>query len=132
MLVRASAMLLALTLGGCSISGLLPDWTSPEIAGPEPAYRFIIANGLASIVGNPSSAGTFEISGLRHVDSLKGSSWLVCLRTQSLPQLPRYYAVFLQKERVVDSRLSVLIDQCELQTYLPFDWIADGKVPPVR
>ena len=28
MLVRASAMLMVLTLGACSISGLLPDWTS--------------------------------------------------------------------------------------------------------
>ena len=125
-------MLLVLTLGACSISGLLPDWTSPEVAGPEPAYRFIIANGLAAIVGNPSSAGTFEISGLRRVDSLKGPSWLACIRTQNFPQLPHYYAVFLQKDRVVDSRLSVLIDQCELQTYLPFDWIADANAPPVR
>ena len=156
MLVRASAMLGVLTLGACSISGLLPDWTSPEVAGPEPAYRFVVANNRALIMGTPSSPGTpssvgtsssagtpssagplssagpFEISGLRRVDSLKGASWLVCLRTESVPQLPRYYAVFLQKERVVDSRLSVLIDQCEQQTYSPFDWVADAKAPPVR
>ena len=125
-------MLGVLTLGACSISGLLPDWTSPEVAGPEPAYRFIIANNRVVIVATPSGAGTFEISGLRRVDSLKGASWLVCLRTESVPQLPRYYAVFLQKERVVDSRLSVLIDQCELQTYSSFDWVADAKAPPVR
>jgi hypothetical protein len=132
MLVRAPAMLLVVTLGACSISGLLPDWTSPDVAGPEPAYRFIIANGLSGIVGSPSSAGTFEISGLRRVDSLKGSSWLVCIRVQNFPQLPRHYAVFFQKERVVDSRLSVLIDQCELQSYSSFDWIADANAPPVR
>ena len=36
-----------------------------------------------------------------------------------------------RSERVVDSRLSVLIDQCELQTYSPFDWIADANAPPV-
>ena len=132
MLVRAPAILLVLVLGGCSISGLLPDWTSPEVAGPEPAYRFIIANSLAGIVGNPANAGTFEISDLRRVDSLKGASWLICIRVQNFPQLPRHYAVFLQRERIVDSRLSVLIDQCEIQTYLPFDWIADANAPPVR
>jgi hypothetical protein len=132
MLVRAPAILLVLTLGGCSISGLLPDWTSPDVAGPEPAYRFIIANGLAGIIGNPGSAGTFEISEARRVDSLKGASWLVCIRAQNFPQLPHHYAVFLQRERIVDSRLSVLIDQCEMQTYLPFDWIADANAPPVR
>jgi len=125
-------MLGVLTLGACSISGLLPDWTSPGVAGPEPAYRFIIANNRVVIVGTPSGAGTFEISGLRRVDSLKGASWLACIKVQNFPQLPHYYSVFLQKDRLVDSRLSVLIDQCELQTYSSFDWVADAKAPPVR
>jgi hypothetical protein len=132
MLVRASAIALLLTLTACSISGLLPDWTSPEAAGPEPAYRFIIANGLGGILGAPAGAGPLEISELRRVDSLKGTSWLVCLRTPGFPQLPRHYAVFLQKGRIVDSRLSVLIDQCELQSYSSFDWAADANAPPVR
>jgi hypothetical protein len=132
MFARASAILLALTLGACSVSGLLPDWTSVDVAGPEPAYRFVIANDLAAIVGDPAKAGTFEISGSRRMSSLKGASWLVCLRAQNFPLLPRYYGVFLQREHVVDSRLSVLIDQCELQSYTPFDWIADANAPPVR
>jgi hypothetical protein len=132
MLARALTIILALTLGGCTVSGLLPDWTSTDVAGPEPAYRFVIANGLAAIVGDPAKAGTFQISGARRVDSLKGASWVVCIKTQNFPLLPRYYAVFLQREHVVDSRLSVLIDQCELQSYSPFDWIADANAPPVR
>jgi hypothetical protein len=132
MLVRALTIILALTLGGCTVSGLLPDWTSTDVAGPEPAYRFVIANGLAAIVGDPAKAGTFEISGARRVDSLKGASWVVCIKTQNFPLLPRYHAVFLQREHVVDSRLSVLLDQCELQSYSPFDWIADANTPPVR
>jgi hypothetical protein len=130
--VRALAMVLVLTLGACSISGFLPDWSSPDVAGPEPAYRFIIANSIGGIVGSAAPAGTFEISALRRVDSLKGPSWLVCIRTQNFPQLPHHYAVFLQNERVVNSRLSVLIDQCEMQTYLPFDWVAEANAPPAR
>jgi hypothetical protein len=132
MFARALAMLLALTLGACSVSGLLPDWTSVDVAGPEPAYRFVIANDLKTIVGDPAKAGTFEISGSRRMSSLKGASWLVCVRAQNFPLLPRYYAVFLQGEHVVDSRLSVLIDQCEMQSYRPFDWIADANAPPAR
>ena len=132
MLLRALATLLTLTLGACSIAGLLPDWTSADVAGPEPAYRFVIANELAAIVGDPAKAGTFAISGVRRVDSLKGTSWLVCIRTQNFPLLPRYYAVFIQRDHVVDSRLSVLIDQCELQSYSSFDWIADANNPPAR
>jgi hypothetical protein len=132
MLARASTIVLVLALGACSVSGLLPDWTSVDVAGPEPAYRFVIANELAAIVGDPAKAGTFQISGSRRMSSLKGASWLVCLRSQNFPLLPHYYAVFMQRERVVDSRLSVLIDQCEVQSYLPFDWIADANAPPVR
>ena len=130
MLVRALTMLLVLTLGGCSISGLLPDWMAPDVAGPEPPYRFLIANALKSIVGDPAKAGVLAISGARRMDSLKGASWLVCVRAQQLPLLPRYYAVFFQGGQIVDNRLSVLIDQCEMQSYLPFDWIADANAPP--
>ena len=35
--------------GGCALSGLLPDWTSSDVAGPEPAYRFLIANKLKDV-----------------------------------------------------------------------------------
>jgi hypothetical protein len=130
MLVHALSMLLALSLGACSISGFLPDWTSADVAGPEPAYRFMIANRIKEIVGDPNSAGALEISDAWRVDSVKGASWLVCIRAQRFPQLPRYYAVFFQRGQMIDSRLSVLIDQCEMQTFVPFDWAVDaGNVP---
>ena len=132
MLVRTLPMLLALTLGGCSVSGLLPDWTSPDVAGPEPASQFIIANRLRDVVGDPGKAGTLEISDTRRVDSLKGASWVTCIKQQKFPLPPRYYAAFIQREQLVDSRLSVLIDQCELQTFAPFDWAADANKPPSR
>jgi len=131
MLVRALSMLLLLTLGACSISGLLPDWTSADVAGPEPtSYRFIIANRLKAIVGDPSRAGSLEISAPRRLESLKGASWLICLKAQNFPLLPRYYAVFIQRDEIVDSRISVVIDQCELQSFEPFDWAADANNPP--
>jgi hypothetical protein len=132
MLARALSMLLVLTLGACSISGLLPDWTSADVAGPEPAARFLIANKLKDIVGDPASAGTFEISAAKRVDSIKGASWVACLKVQKFPLLPHYYAVFIQSSRVADSRSSVLIDQCELQSFTPFDWAADVNNPSAR
>jgi hypothetical protein len=132
MLLRALTIVSAFTLGGCTLSGLLPDWTSADVAGPEPAYRFFIGNSLAAIVGDPATAGTFEISGARRLDSFKGAAWVVCIKAQNFPQLPRYYAVFLQREHVVHSRLSVGIDLCEIQSYTPFDWIADANAPPAR
>ena len=135
MAVRALSMLLALALvqalGACSISGFLPDWQSEDVAGPEPAYRFIIANGLGGIVGPPNLAGTLEISGPRRVSSLKGAAWVVCLKAQHFPLPPRHYAVFIQRSHIVNSRLSVVIDQCELQSYAPFNWAVDATSPPL-
>ena len=130
MVVRALSMLLVLTLGACSVSGLLPDWSSPDAAGPEPAHRFIIANRLKDVVGDPAGAGTLEISGPKRVDSLKGASWVTCIKAQKFPLPPRYYAAFIQRDKLVDSRLSVLIDQCELQSFSEFDWAADANKPP--
>jgi hypothetical protein len=132
MLARALAIVSALMLGGCALSGLLPDWTSTDVAGAEPAYRFLIANKLREILGNPAPTDTLQISTATRIDSLKGASWRVCLRAQKFPLLPRYYAVFFQRDQMVDSRLSVLIDQCELQSYSAFDWQADMNTPPAR
>ena len=130
MLVRALPLLLALIVGACSISGLVPDWSSADAAGPEPASRFIIANRLKEVVGDPAGAGTLEISSARRIDSLKGASWVTCIKQQKFPLPPRFYAAFIQRQQLVDSRLSVLIDQCELQSFATFDWAADANNPP--
>jgi len=124
-------MVLAFVLGGCSVSGLLPNWSSEDVAGPEPAYRFLIANRLREVVGNPDSAGTLEISSVRRMDSIKGASWQACVKAQKFPLPPRYYSVFIQRQQIVQSRLSVLIDHCELQSYSAFDWAADANNPPL-
>jgi hypothetical protein len=126
-------LLLSLTLGSCSMSGFLPDWMSDDVAGPEPpSYRFLVAIKLKEIVGNTSTVGALEISAPTRVNSLRGASWMVCIKAQNAPLLPRFYAVFFQRAQIADSRLSVLIDQCELQTYKPFDWVAEAAISPAR
>lgn len=123
--------LLGAMLCGCAVLDFLPDWSADRVAGPEPAYRFIIASRINQILRR-ESIGTLQISGVRRVDSLKGAAWLVCLQTLEF-KLLRYYAVFIQREQIVDSRLSVVIDQCELQAYERFDWNAETKnTPPER
>jgi hypothetical protein len=132
MLARALAIVSGLMLGGCALSGLLPDWTSTDVAGPEPAYRFMIANKLREILGDPAPTDTLQISTATRIDSLKGASWRVCLKAQKFPLLPRFYAVFFQRGQMVDSRLSVLIDQCEIQSYSAYDWRTDMNNPEAR
>ncbi len=130
MLTRAFAIASTLMLGGCALSGLLPDWTSTDVAGPEPAYRFLIANKLKDVLGDAAPSDTLEISKAARIESLKGASWRVCVKAQKFLLPPRYYAVFFQRDQMVDSRLSVLIDQCELQSYSSFDWKTEANNPP--
>jgi len=141
-------LLLASILGGCSMSGI-PDWTSEDAAGPEPTnYRFIIANalvsgasgfntvsgvsGVSALVGRTNIASlVLEISNPHRVDVAKGATWMVCVRTLSYPaRQPRsYYAVFIRHEKIIDSRISVGVDQCERETYTPFEWSVDMNNP---
>ena len=125
---RVLALLLASTVGACSISEFLPNWSADGVAGPAPPYRTVIAHQVKQVVGDPGSAN-LRISEARRVDSLKGASWLVCLEVENSPLL-RYYAVFIQRDRIVESRLSVVIDQCEQQPYAVFDWMAEARRPP--
>lgn len=137
MFPRVFILLVMLVLADCSVSQLLPDWMSDDVAGPEPpSYRFLVAIKLREIVGDNTKVGSLEISSPTRINSLRGASWMVCIKSTGALLLPRYYAVFFQRAQVVDSRLSVLIDQCELQTYAPFDWAAEAAsippTPPVR
>ena len=129
-------LLLALMLGGCSMSGSIPDWVSDDAAGTEPTnYRFIVANGLSTILGaRDTGVRLLEISNPRRVDVAKGATWMVCLRSLSYPtRQPRaYYSVFIQREKIVDSRISVGIDQCQSEPYTPFEWSVDVDNPTLR
>jgi len=129
-------LLLAMTLGGCSMSGSIPDWISDDVAGPEPTnYRFIVANGLSAILGvRDTGVRLLEISNPRRVDVAKGATWMVCVRSLSFPaRQPRaYYSVFIQREKIVDSRMSIGTDQCQSEPYTPFEWSVDVDNPTLR
>jgi hypothetical protein len=137
--MRASASLLlaVLALGACGLPVGAPDWQSDDSAGPEPInYRFIVANALGSIMGGKDSESRLlEISPPRRVSMQRGATWLVCIKALRFPsRTPRaYYAVFIQRDKVVESRLSVVLDHCESEVYSPFNWSFDLNNPvPLR
>jgi hypothetical protein len=71
--MRAYVLALVVSLGGCSASELVQNWTSP--AAPDlsqPNYRRVIADSINSIFPNQAMLGEMEISGIRPVDHLKG------------------------------------------------------------
>jgi hypothetical protein len=133
--MRASASLLLIlaALGGCALPVGAPDWLSDDSAGPEPVnYRFIVANSLNAIMGTrDTDSRLLEIASPRRVSMARGATWLVCVKALRFPsRQPRaLYAVFIQRERIIDFRLSVGTDQCEGEVYTPFNWSRDIDNP---
>jgi hypothetical protein len=128
MRLRALSLVVALMLAGCSVLDLSSQPAADDVSEIAPQYRQIIAARLRNIIGDPARAGVLQISGVRRVNHLRGPSWLVCLKTSAFLQ-PRHYAIFLQGEQIVESRLAVVLDGCDGQPYETFNWVAEAPKP---
>ena len=85
-----------------------------------------IGNRIADAVGAADRRGRLEVSTPRRSDSDKGQAWLYCVKAAAGGWgLPQYYAVFIRDNKVVQSRLSVLIDRCEIQSFAALKWTPD-------
>lgn len=121
-------MALLVALGGCSASDVIQDWapttaTNTPSAPAElsqPNYRRIVADNIRTVLPNIDSSGDLEISGARLVDHLKGPAWLTCLKVDAHGK-PQNQALFIQGDKIIDSRVGIVIDQCYKQTYERFD-----------
>jgi hypothetical protein len=125
--VRVGMLALALALGGCSASEVVQNWTPATAAGgvtspadlPQPNHRRIVGDNIKTILPRIDTLGALEISGARPVDHLKGAVWLTCLKVDA-HEKPQLYALFIQGDKIVDSRVGVVIDQCYKETFEPF------------
>jgi hypothetical protein len=119
--VRAWVLVLAVTLGGCSASEIVQNWSpSPAVADlSQPDYRRIIGTNVQAMFPN-QAMGDMEISGIRPVDHLRGPAWIVCLKLDAHGN-PQQYAIFLQGDKIIDSRLGIVIDHCHKEAYTPFE-----------
>jgi hypothetical protein len=106
-------------LGGCSGSELVQNLAPPSVADlPQPDYRCIVADNIKTIFPAQADLGDLEISGVRLVDHLKGPAWLTCVKLDAHGK-PQQYAVFIQGDKVIDSRAGIVMDQCYKETYAP-------------
>jgi hypothetical protein len=122
---------IALALCGCSsVFDLVTHPSADQATHLAPPYRGIVAEKIKDIVGPPDAGGVMQISGIRRVEYRRGPSWLVCLKVNSYSR-PLSYAVFIQESSVIESRVAVMIDRCDEQTYDPFNWVAEAKAPAV-
>src|SRR6266403_1261665 len=88
--------------------------------GQQPSHRRIVADNIRTVLPNVDSLGDLEISGARLVDHLKGPAWLTCLKLDAHGK-PQNHALFIQGDKIIDSRVGIVIDQCYKQTYERFD-----------
>lgn len=123
-----AALVLPLALLGCS-SVALPQTEVPTTGPDEAAFHKIVGDYLKDSFKEISTYDSFEISDARWVHSVKGWSWLSCVRFRDRAHI-RTYAVFIQADKVVESRYAVTTDNCGKQTYVPFDAISNTERSP--
>ena len=78
------------------------------------------ATHLKQVLKNYSAYDSFEVSDPRWVHSIKGWTWLTCVRFRDQGRV-RSYALFLDGNKIVDDRFAVQTDSRDLQTYYPFE-----------
>ena len=120
--MRGWVLVLAVTLGGCSASEIVQNWTStPAVADlSQPDYRRIIGDNIQGMFPKKDLLFDMEISGIRPVDHLRGPAWIVCLKLDA-HGTAQQYAIFIQGDKVIDSRLGIVIDHCHKEAYTPFE-----------
>jgi hypothetical protein len=128
LVVRVRVLAFAVTLGGCSGSELVQNLATPLSDLPQPDYRRIVAANIKTIFPAQAEIGDLEISGVRLVDHLKGAAWLTCVKVDAHGK-PQQYAVFIQGDKIIDSRAGIVLDQCYKQTYTPLETAAAAKKP---
>jgi hypothetical protein len=116
----AAIVAVAALLAGCSMSELVQDLATPAADLSQPDHRRVVANNIQTVLPNQKNLGEVEISGLRRVDHLKGPAWLTCLKLDA-QGTPQHYAIFIQDNKIVDTRAGVVIDQCHRQAYTPLE-----------
>jgi hypothetical protein len=117
--VRPSVLALTILLAACSGSELVQNLGAAVSDSPQPDYRRIVASNIKSIFSAQTDVSDLEISGVRLVDHLKGPAWLTCLKLDAHGKAQEY-AVFIQGDKIIDSRAGVVMDQCYKETYQPF------------
>jgi len=123
---RCCAILLALPLSACSSV----QTTEPVYAPPSPPTEKAIGAAVAQLAKEAKLVAPLEISALRPNDLGLGR-FFVCVREVNPPpdKARRYYSTFLDNNDYKGSRLSIIMDQCELQTYSPAP-VAEPAQPP--
>jgi hypothetical protein len=115
--------LLLIVFGGAWLAacGSESNLQSPPVlsAPVAPAPNSALA-GARAAAGVEKLIGSLEISEVRQAKSLGQGEYMLCIRGSRSPtDPPRTYAVFFHNNEYRDTRPSIIMDECEMQTYIP-------------
>jgi hypothetical protein len=128
-LSRHLAISLSLMLTACSSSDF--STAPPPYVPPSAPTENAIAAAIAQAAGEQKLTAPFLISAVHPTEHGPGLYYF-CLKQTTAPADIRrtYYAVFTNGEEYKGARLSVMIDDCEHQTYSPAPAVAPITPPP--
>jgi len=129
--IFAAALLLSAPAALTACSGLASSNDEAQPPALDADFRRPVADYLKSAFKDYASYDSYEIAEPRWVHSLKGWSWLTCIRFQDHGRR-RSYALFLQSGKIVDGRYPVATDGCDTQAYAPFDLMTGGGLQPLH
>jgi hypothetical protein len=119
-------ILSAASLAACSSGPDLPPLDHSPPVMPTMEEAIAVAHGAASA---EKLVDPIEFSEARQAKSLGPGDYMLCIRGSRSPADPgRTYAAFFADGKFRDSRPSVILDECETQTYSPLP-AATGATP---
>lgn len=120
MITRRPAILLSLMLAACSSDPGLPASTYAPYVPPSPPTQNAIVTVATVVAAEAKLSAPLQISAIRQSDHGPGL-YFICLREANPPpdKRQRYYSVFFDNDAYKGSRLSVIMDECEKQTFTP-------------
>jgi hypothetical protein len=110
-------ILMGVILAACSVGQFDP----PSLAGVDASEVPNIAamsDKIQEVFKTVKLTGYPRVSRVRQAPITARADWMICLRNDA-DNDPHTYALFIQRNEVVDYRLALLIDQCAAETYAP-------------
>jgi hypothetical protein len=109
--MRWLAILTCLSLGGCAAA----VYDLPPTQAPEPSAAI---EGAEKGANEARLLGPVEVSAVREAHPLAPGTHILCIKgINSLGPNPRTYAVFLKNNKYVTARTSLIMDDCDAQTF---------------
>jgi hypothetical protein len=111
--MRAIAfLLLGFGVAACASGPYTPS-PAPDLADP------VVVNLIRKAFAETKLPGTMQITRPRAAHLVSPGDWLICMRSSDR-SAPLLYAVYFNGGMFVTSRMAVVIDRCEQETYAGF------------